>query len=350
MKILRRKSRQISVGAVKIGGNSLISIQSMTQFPAENFQKNIQQIKKLTKIGCQIIRIAIPDISQIGSFAKICQKSPIPVVADVHFDYKIAVVAAESGAAKIRVNPGNISEKNFLKIISAAKKNKIPIRIGVNAGSVKLNESKNMPKILAEAAKNFSNICEKNNFLNFCVSIKSSDVLENYCANKIFSEMSDAPIHLGITESGTEFSGAIASATGISPLLLEGIGDTIRISISGKRENEILVAKKILENLNLKSGPRVIACPTCGRTQMPVGKIAKKIEENIINVSLPVKIAVMGCAVNGPGEARNSDFAIIAAGKKMAGIFFRGENIINVEQKIVADKFLKIFNEKLNLL
>ncbi len=349
----RTNTRQITVGNVKIGGQNKVVIQSMTNTKTKDVKNTVEQIKKLEKAGCEIIRVACLDIEDAKAIKEIKNNINIPIVADIHFDYKIALEAINSGVNKIRINPGNIGdEEKVKKVVDACKKNNIPIRIGVNAGSLEkdLLEKYGKPTAdaMVESAKRHVEILEKLEFYDIAISLKASNL--NLCieAYEKASKEFNYPLHLGITESGTEFSGTIKSSIGLGILLMQGIGDTIRVSLSDDPVKEIKVAKEILKNCNLYSGvPTLVACPTCGRTQIDLIPIAKEIEKFLENINSDITVAVMGCAVNGPGEAREADVGI-AGGIKEGLLFKKGKIIKKVKEEELIDtlknEILKMVN------
>lgn len=339
----RETTRPIFVGGIQIGGQNAVIIQSMTNTKTKDIDATVNQILELENVGCQIIRLACLDIEDAKAISKIKKKVHIPIVADIHFDYKIALEAIESGVDKIRINPGNIgSEENVQKVVEKCKEHKIPIRIGVNSGSLekdllKKYGGKPTAKAMVESAKRHVRILEKLEFYDIAISLKASNLdlcIESYVeASKIFNY----PLHLGITESGTAFSGTIKSSIGLGILLNQGIGDTIRVSLSDNPVEEIKVAKEILKDCNLYNKvPTLISCPTCGRTQIDLIPIAKEVEEFLQGIEANITVAVMGCAVNGPGEARNADIGI-AGGVKEGLLFKKGEIIKKVKQEEIVD-------------
>ena len=338
----RRDTRKIMVGNVQIGGQDKVVIQSMCNTKTKDVDSTVKQILELEKVGCEIIRVACLDLEDAKAIKKIKEKINIPIVADIHFDYRIALEAINSGVDKIRINPGNIgSEERVKKVVDACKEKKIPIRIGVNAGSLEkeLLEKYGKPtaKAMVESAKKHVEILEKLDFKDYLISLKASNLdlcIESYEeASKVF----DCPLHLGITESGTEFSGTIKSSIGLGYMLRRGIGDTIRVSLSDDPIKEIPVAKEILKDCNLYSkSPTLVACPTCGRTQIDLIKIAKEVEEFLKSIEADITVAVMGCAVNGPGEAREADIGI-AGGIKEGLLFKKGKIIKKVKQEEIVE-------------
>lgn len=312
----RTQTRKIMVGKVAIGGQNKVVIQSMCNTKTKDIQATVNQILKLEKAGCEIIRVACFDKEDAKAIQEIKKKIHIPIVADIHFDYQIALEAIKAGADKIRINPGNIGSQEKVKaVVDSCKENKIPIRIGVNAGSLEktlLNrDGKPTAKAMVESAKKHVEILEKLDFYDYAISLKASNLDLCIQAYEQASKEFSCPLHLGITEAGTEFSGTIKSSIGLGILLRQGIGDTIRVSLSDDPIKEIKVAKEILKDCNLyHKSPTLIACPTCGRTQIDLIPIAKEIEDFLQNIEESITVAVMGCAVNGPGEARKADIGI----------------------------------------
>ncbi len=351
----RENTRKIMVGNVQIGGQNKVVIQSMCNTKTKDIKSTVEQINKLENAGCEIIRVACLDLEDAKAIKEIKRQIHIPIVADIHFDYKIALQAIESGVDKVRINPGNIgSEERVKAVVDKCKQNNIPIRIGVNAGSLEKEllekyGGKPTSKAMVESAKRHVDILEKLDFHDYAISLKASDLeicIESYIeASKNFK----CPLHLGITEAGTEFSGTVKSSIGLGILLRQGIGDTLRVSLSDDPIKEIKVAKEILKDCNLyKKSPTIIACPTCGRTQIDLIPIAKQVEEFLQTIESDIKVAVMGCAVNGPGEAREADIGI-AGGIKEGLLFKKGEIIRKIPQdKIIEElkkEILKIVSE-----
>jgi len=345
--INRRTTRVINVGGVPIGGGNPVVIQSMTNTKTHDVEATLSQIEQLQTAGCEIVRLAILDMDAVSALKKIKNKTKMALVADIHFDYRLAIASIEAGADKIRINPGNIGSKERVNaVIDAARSNKVPIRIGVNSGSLEkhLIDKYGSPcaEALAESALSWIDYFQKENFNDIAVSIKASEVLTTIKACRKLAEHTDVPQHIGITESGTVRSGSIRSAVGIGTLLAEGIGDTIRVSLAGDPVQEIYVAKEILKSLELMEGPVVIACPTCGRTEIDVESLAQKVEAMVSNINTPLKIAVMGCVVNGPGEAREADFGI-AGGNGEGLIFVKGKPLKKVpEDKLIEELEVQI--------
>lgn len=330
--IQRKKTRQIAIGNVKIGGGAPISVQSMTNTKTTDTKATVAQIKALEAAGCDIVRLAVPDMAAAENIANIKKQVDVPLVADIHFDYRLALKAIEQGIDALRINPGNIGDEARVKaVVEAAKMKRIPIRIGVNAGSLDkkllVKYGKVTAEALVESAMEHVHILEKLDFHDIKISLKAHDVPLTLDAYRLMSETVDYPLHLGITEAGTVNTGIIKSAVGIGALLAEGIGDTFRISLTGDPVNEVKVANEILKALNLKEyGPTLISCPTCGRCNIDLPSIAAQVEKRLENIKKPVKVAVMGCVVNGPGEARDADIGI--AGGKGEGLVFRKGEII----------------------
>ncbi len=337
----RHNTRKIMVRDVQIGNQDKVVIQSMTNTKTKDVKSTVNQILELEEVGCEIIRVACLDIEDAKAIKEIKENIHIPIVADIHFDYRIALQAIESGVDKIRINPGNIgNEDKIKKVVEACKKHNIPIRIGVNAGSLEkelLVDGKPTAKAMVESAKRHVKILEKLDFYDICISLKASDLdlcIEAYEeASKIFNY----PLHLGITEAGTAFSGTIKSSIGLGVLLRQGIGDTIRVSLSDNPVEEIKVAKEILKDCCLYSkSAKLVSCPTCGRTQIDLIPMAKEVEEFLQKINSDITVAVMGCAVNGPGEARNADIGI-AGGIKEGLLFKKGEIIKKVKQEDIVN-------------
>lgn len=350
--IERKKTRKIFVGKIPVGGDSPITIQSMTNTYTKNISATLRQIKRLEKRGCEIIRVAVPDIDSAIALKEIKKRIKIPLIADIHFDYKLALKSIENGADCIRINPGNIKNREKLKeIIKISKEYNTSIRIGVNSGSLDFNIRKkfknNIDDALVYSAIEYLKFFEDNDFYNLKFSLKSTDILTTISAYEKFSEKTDYPLHIGITEAGTEFSGTIKSSIGIGYLLLKGIGDTIRVSLTTNPEKEIDTAKEILKSLNIRQlGPTIISCPTCARREIDVISITKKIEKAIKDVKSPLKIAVMGCEVNGPGEAKEADIGI--AGSISGGIIFKEGRVVKRLDK--DSNLLKEFLEEIKKL
>ncbi len=352
-KYKRKKTKVVKIGSVKIGGNNPIAIQSMTNTDTRSKRKTIKQIQKLEREGCEIIRVAVPDIDAARCIKKIKKKINIPLVADIHYDYKLAMESAQEGADKIRINPGNIGERwKVEEIVKLCKDKQIPIRVGANSGSLKKEYKDRFggitPKALVESVIDEIKILEELDFESIVVSIKSSDVRTMIEANRIFSDKYSYPLHIGVTEAGPPGGrGEVYSAVGIGMLLEEGIGDTIRVSLTGDPSNEIQAARNILSALKLrKIGPRIISCPTCGRLQFDLESFLKKVEDEVKTINAPITIAIMGCSVNGPGEAKEADIGI-AGGKESAVIFKKGKKVATVKEKDIMSAFMLELNNLL---
>ncbi|WP_457568200.1 flavodoxin-dependent (E)-4-hydroxy-3-methylbut-2-enyl-diphosphate synthase [Desulfurobacterium sp.] len=330
MWIKRRKTRVIKVGDVSIGGDNPIVVQSMTNTFTEDLEATVSQIKELEKVGCEIVRVAVPSVQAAENLSLIKKRISIPLIADIHFDYRLAILSMEMGADGIRINPGNIGGVEKVRaVIKVARERQVPIRIGVNTGSLpsEILNRYGYPsaEAVVETALNYMKFFEDEGFTNMKFSLKGSDIKTTVLANKLFASYCDYPIHIGITEAGTVLSGAVKSAAGIGILLYEGIGDTVRVSLSAHPKVEVKVAFKILSSLGLRSyGVDVISCPTCGRCQVNLPDVALKVEEALEHVKVPVTVAVMGCAVNGPGEASFADAGIAAAGERFI-LFVKGK-------------------------
>ncbi len=346
--------KEVSCGGVKIGGNAPVSIQSMTNTKTHDVEATLAQIDRLEQAGCQIVRLAVPDMDAAAAFGKIKARARLPLVADIHFDYRLALAAICAGADKIRINPGNIgSEDGVKQIAEQAAKHHIPIRVGVNSGSLEREILKKYGGVTAEglaesALKNVA-MLEQYDFDNIVISLKSSDVKMNYEAYRIVAERSDYPLHIGVTEAGTPSRGKIKSAAGIGALLLSGIGDTLRVSLTADPVEEVIFAKELLAAIGIRKGAiEIVSCPTCGRTEVDLAAIAGEIERRIAMLGMegmrPLKIAVMGCAVNGPGEAKEADFGV-ACGKGKGVIFSAGEIIKTVKEEAIADEIINLVGE-----
>ncbi len=339
-------TKQIFVGGVPIGGGAPVVIQSMLNTKTTDVGGSLEQLRKLAAAGCQIARLAVPNKEAAQGFAEICKASPLPLVADIHFDYKLALMAAEGGAAKIRINPGNIGGDDRVKeVVAACKDKKIPIRIGVNGGSLDKNllEKYGHPtaEALVESAFQHLELLEKYGFYDTCVSMKSSNVPTMVAAARLFRSKCDYPIHIGVTETGPVRMGLMKSAMGIGALLLDGIGDTIRVSLTDDPVEEVYAAKDILKAAGLrKEGVNIISCPTCGRTQIDLIGLVNQVDEALKNCNKPITVAVMGCVVNGPGEAREADIGI-AGGDGCGMLFEKGEQICKLPYEELLPALLK---------
>ena len=342
----RTDTRAITVGGVQIGGQNKVVIQSMCNTKTKDVDSTVKQILELEKVGCEIIRVACLDIEDAKAIKDIKEKIHIPIVADIHFDYKIALEAIKSKVDKIRINPGNIGDEEKIKaVVDGCKENNIPIRIGVNAGSLEKDLLEKYKKpcsdAMIESALRHIEILEKLDFYDICLSLKASNLDMCVDAYEKAAKLIKYPLHLGITEAGTAFSGTIKSSIGLGVLLREGIGDTLRVSLSDDPVEEILVCKEILKNCNLyKNSPKLVSCPTCGRIQYDLIPLAKKMEKFLQTVDADITVAIMGCAVNGPGEAREADIGI-AGGDKEGLLFKKGEIIRKVKQEDMFDTLKK---------
>lgn len=345
MDIYRNNTKEISIGNAVIGHGNPILIQSMTNTKTEDINKTIEQIKRLEEVGCNIIRVAVPTKEAALAIKEIKKKINIPIVADIHFDYRLAILSVENGADKIRINPGNIGNREKLKaVIDTCKVKNIPIRVGVNSGSLekKLLEKYGKPtaEALVDSALYNVKMIEELNYDNIVISIKSSDVLMSIEAYELAAKKTNYPLHIGITEAGTLFSGTIKSSVGLGILLSKGIGDTIRVSLTGDPIEEIRVSKKILQELNLyPKGLEIISCPTCGRTEIELIELANEVEKRCESINKPIKIAIMGCVVNGPGEAREADIGI-AGGHGTGVIFKKGKMFKKVAENELIDALM----------
>ena len=345
----RRKTSSINIGAVSIGGTAPISVQSMTTTKTDNVEATVAQIKSLSLVGCDIVRVAVPDMSAALAIKQIKENIDVPIIADIHFDYRLAIAAMEGGVDGLRINPGNIGDtQHVAMIVKEAKKRHIPIRIGVNAGSLEKSILEKYgghptPAGMVESALQHIAILEKLGFYDIKISLKANDVPLTIKAYQLMSKAVSYPLHLGITEAGTIKSGIIKSAVGIGALLAQGIGDTIRVSLTGDPVEEVRAANEILKSLGLREyGPTLVSCPTCGRCNIDLAAIAEQVEKKLSTVSKPLKVAVMGCVVNGPGEAREADIGI--AGGKGQGLVFRKGQIIKTvaEDQLVSVLFAEI--------
>ena len=339
-------TRQISVGGVLIGGGAPVAIQSMLNTKTTDVAGSLAQINQLKAAGCQIARLAVPNMEAARTFAEICKESPLPLVADIHFDYKLAIAAAEGGASKIRINPGNIGgEDRVQAVVEVCKDKKIPIRIGVNGGSLdqKLLEKYGHPTAdaLVESAFEHLELLEKYGFYDTCVSMKSSTVPTMVAAARLFRSKCDYPIHIGVTETGPVKQGLIKSAMGIGALLLDGIGDTIRVSLTDDPVEEVYAAKDILKAAGLrKEGINIVSCPTCGRTRIDLIGLVNQVDAALKDCEKPLTVAVMGCVVNGPGEAREADIGI-AGGDGWGMIFEKGQQVEKLPYEELLPALLK---------
>ena len=346
---MKRKSKEVKIGKVKIGANNPIAVQSMLSVPSYDIEQNVKQATELKNAGCDILRVAIPDMESVKLIEAIKKEVDIPLVADIHFDYKLAIESAYAGIDKIRINPGNIGNSEKVKEVAKICYNKnIPIRIGVNSGSLERHilekYGKVTPQAMCGSAIYNANLLENFDFTNIVISLKSSDVKTSVEAYRLMSQKSDYPLHLGITEAGTESMGIVKSSIGIGSLLLDGIGDTIRVSLTDSPTKEVQAGIKILKSLNMyDKGITFVSCPTCGRTRIDIVKIAKEVEKLLENNKSKLKVAIMGCVVNGPGEAKDADIGI-CGGDGIGIIFKKGKIIRKVDEKDIVKELIKEVN------
>lgn len=342
----RRITRTVKAGNVEIGSGSKITVQSMLNVLAHDIEGNVAQAVELEKAGCEIVRLTVPDIEAVKTLYAVKNAVKIPVVADIHFDYKCALESVAAGVDKIRINPGNIGSDDRIKAVAdACRQKNIPIRIGVNSGSLEKDLLKKYghvtPEALCESALRHASLLEKFDFNDIVISIKSSDVPTMVAAYRLVAEQCDYPLHLGVTEAGTRHMGMLKSAAGIGALLLDGIGDTIRVSLTADPVSEVAAGFDILKAVGIKKDcPQIVSCPTCGRTKIDLISLAEKVEKELANVHKPIKVAVMGCAVNGPGEAKEADIGV-AGGDGYGLIFKHGEILKKVPENKIVDELLK---------
>ncbi len=352
MELPRKQTRQLKLGSVRIGGGAPIVVQSMTNTDTRDVEATLGQIKRLHDAGCEIVRVAVPDETAARALRAIHDASLIPVIADIHFDYRLALMALEAGLEGLRINPGNIGErKNVEKVVDAAKARGAVIRVGVNSGSVEKRLLEQYggptPQAMVESALGHVRILEEHGFYDTKISIKSSSVLNTIECYRLLSQRCDYPLHLGVTEAGGVLRGAIKSSVGMGVLLSEGIGDTLRVSLTAAPEEEMTVAWELLRALGLRQrGPEIISCPTCGRTEIDLIGLAQEVEHRLRTENAPIKVAVMGCVVNGPGEAREADLGM-AGGRDKGIIFRKGEVIRSVRGQ---EALLAAFMEELDKL
>ena len=342
----RRITRTVKAGNVEIGSGSKITVQSMLNALAHNIEENVAQAVELEKAGCEIVRLTVPDIEAVKTLYAVKNAVKIPVVADIHFNYKCALESVAAGVDKIRINPGNIGSDDRIKAVAnACKQKNIPIRIGVNSGSLEKDLLKKYghvtPEALCESALRHASLLEKFDFNDIVISIKSSDVPTMVAAYRLVAERCDYPLHLGVTEAGTRHMGMLKSAAGIGALLLDGIGDTIRVSLTADPVSEVAAGFDILKAVGIKKDcPQIVSCPTCGRTKIDLISLAENVERELANVHKPIKVAVMGCAVNGPGEAKEADIGV-AGGDGFGLIFKHGEILKKVPENEIVSELLK---------
>jgi len=351
-KIKRRKTRVVNVGHVLIGGDNPISVQTMTNTLTIDTKSTIQQIEKVVKAGADLVRVSIPDKESSQSLKQIVKESKIPIIADIHFHYKRAIEAAKNGASCLRINPGNIgSEEKVKEVIQAAKDNNCSIRIGVNGGSLEKRilekYSEPNPEALIESAQNNMKILEDNDFFNFKISVKSSDIFMAIRAYEGLSEICDYPLHLGITEAGGKRTGSIKSSIGMGNLLLSGIGDTIRVSLSDEPEEEVKVGFEILKSLGIRNrGVKIISCPSCARQQFQVIELVKKLEKSLEDIEKPITVSIIGCVVNGPGEANMTNIGITGGGNNTHMIYVDGKKDHIIKDRDLAPYLEDIIRKK----
>lgn len=349
----REKKPAVKVGSVSIGGDNPVAIQSMTTTYTHRIAETVAQIKLLEEEGAELIRVAVPDQEALQALDHIKRQMEIPLIADVHFNFSLAMGVLDRPVDKLRINPGNIGgTEKFLKIVMKAKARDIALRIGVNAGSLGEEVLKKWggptPEAMVEEALNYLEILDKTGFKKCIISLKAADVATTIKAYKLISAKTDYPLHIGITEAGTTFRGTVKSAVGLGYLLLEGIGDTLRVSLSAPPVEEIRVAREILQACGLRQfGPEIISCPTCGRCGIDLVALVRQVEEKLTGLKAPLKIAVMGCSVNGPGEARQADFGI-AGGRGMGLIFKKGEVVQKVTEDALVDALIDLMKETIN--
>lgn len=344
----QRKSRQINIGGVRVGGGAPVTVQSMTKTDTRDVAATVAQIKGLEKAGCDIVRLAVPDMEAALALGKIRKQTKIPIVSDIHFDYRLALEAVRQGVDGMRINPGNIGAKYRIKaVVDAVRERGIPIRIGVNSGSLEKDILKKhgspTPEALAESALRHVSILEDLDFRDIKISVKSTDVKKMIAAYRILAEVTDYPLHLGVTEAGTYEMGTIKSSIGIGTLLAEGIGDTIRVSLTGDPVDEIDVGIKILKSLGIRrNGIELISCPGCGRLEIDLMKLVKDVEDRIVGIELPrpIKIAILGCVVNGPGEASEADIGI-AGGRGKGMLYKDGKLVRSFKEGEIVDELVK---------
>ncbi len=346
-KMKKYKSKVVKVGPYKLGGNNPVRVQSMCNTDTRDVKATIEQIYNLEKAGCEIIRVAVPDMKAAQAVGKIKKQINIPLVVDIHFDYRLALESIKQGADKVRINPGNIgSNENVKAVVKACKKNKIPIRIGINGGSLEKNilkkyKGKATAKGMVESAMRHIRILEKHKFKDILISLKASDIERTVEAYRMLAKKVNYPLHIGVTEAGTIFRGTVMSSIGLGILLYDGIGATIRVSLTADPVEEMKVAWEILKSLGLRErGATVTSCPTCGRTEIDLIKLAGQVEDAVQTLDKKIHIAVMGCVVNGPGEAREADIGV-AGGKNCGAIFAKGKVIKTVKEKDILKELMK---------
>jgi (E)-4-hydroxy-3-methylbut-2-enyl-diphosphate synthase len=344
--VQRKHTRQITLGGVKIGGNAPVAVQSMCNTDTRDTRATLGQIGRLAEAGCELVRLAVPDEAAVKALGGIKKGTKLPLIADIHFDYRLALEAVKQGVDGLRINPGNIGGKDKVsEVVRACKDKGVPIRIGVNAGSLEKHLLEKYghptPEAIVESAFGHIRILEDLNFTDLKVSLKASDVMTTVASYRLFSERSDYPLHIGISEAGTLFSGTIKSSVGLGILLSEGIGDTMRVSLTADPVEEVRAAYEILKALKVRRrGVNIISCPTCGRTEIDIIGLAQEVEKRLAHVKEPITVAVMGCVVNGPGEAREADVGI-AGGKGVGLLFKHGDILKKFDEKELADALVK---------
>ena len=354
-KIQRRLAKEIKVGNVSVGGNSLISVQSMTNTLTSDIDSTVDQINELHKEGADIVRVSCPDEESTRALKQIVDRASVPIVADIHFHYKRALEAADAGAACLRINPGNIGSSKIKEVIQAAKANNISMRIGVNAGSLDESLLKKYKEpcsdALVESALQNIELLERNNFDEFKISVKASNVYTTVSSYEKLSKLCNYPLHLGLTEAGTYLGGSIKSSIGIGKLLSQGIGDTIRVSLTADPIEEVKVGFEILKSLNLRSrGIKIISCPSCARQAFPVIETVKTLEQKLSHITKPLTLSIIGCVVNGPGEAMNSDIGVTGGGKNTNMIYLSGVADHKISNSEIVDHVVKLVEEEVRLL
>ena len=354
-KIQRRLTKEIKVGNVLVGGSSVISVQSMTNTPTDDVESTVNQIIQLHEEGADIVRVSCPDKDSTKALKKIVEQSPVPIIADIHFHYKRALEASDSGAACLRINPGNIGSKKIIEVIQAAKQNNISMRIGVNAGS--LNETilkkykEPCSDALVESALENIQLLEKNNFYDFKISVKASNVYTTVSSYEKLAKLCSYPFHVGLTEAGTYLGGSIKSSIGIGKLLSQGIGDTIRVSLTSDPVDEVKIGYEILKSLNLRSrGIKIISCPSCSRQAFPVIDTVKTLEQKLSHINQSLTLSIIGCVVNGPGEALNSDIGVTGGGKGTNMIYLSGVADHKISNPEIVSHVIKLVEDKINSL
>jgi len=354
-KLQRRPSKEIKVGNVSVGGDSLISVQSMTNTLTSDIDSTLAQINELHKEGADIVRVSCPDEESTNALKQIVDSSPVPIVADIHFHYKRALEASDAGASCLRINPGNIGSSKIKEVIQAAKLNNISMRIGVNAGSLDESLLKKYKEpcsdALVESALQNIELLEKNKFDEFKISVKASNVYTTVSSYEKLSKLCNYPLHLGLTEAGTYLSGSIKSSIGIGKLLSQGIGDTIRVSLTADPIEEVKIGFEILKSLNLRSkGIKIISCPSCARQAFPVIETVKTLEKKLSHITKPLTLSIIGCVVNGPGEAMNSDIGVTGGGKNTNMIYLSGVADHKISNSEIVDHVVKLVEEKVSLI